>query len=247
VADAPGRIIFVTGTDTGVGKTIVTAVLARHLKRLGVSVAVMKPVESGVADLNLAGADASLLQWAAESDEPAELIAPYRFRAPLAPDQAAKLEQRSISLAVIIAAARQLSSRHQLTLIEGAGGLMVPLAGGLLIADLVKQLDAELLVVTRADLGTINHTLLTVFAARSMEIPVCGMILNKMPASPDPAQENAPHALASLASTDLLAIFKQQQGTEQERVERLVEELPTQQGYSWLCMKLGIPSQEQST
>jgi dethiobiotin synthetase len=246
VADAPGRTIFVTGTDTGVGKTIVTAVLARHLKRLGVSVAVMKPVESGVTDPTRAGADASLLQWAAETDEPTELIAPYRFKAPLAPDQAAKLEQRNISLAVITDAARQLSNRHQLTLIEGAGGLMVPLAGGLLIADLIKQLGAELLVVTRPDLGTINHTLLTVHAARSMEIPVCGMILNRMPAAPDPAQENAPHALASLASTDLLSIFNQQPGSAREIVDRLVEELPKQHGYSWFRMKLGLPSLVQS-
>ena len=242
-----GRLIFVTGTDTGVGKTVVTAALARHYSQLGVSVGVMKPVESGVIDPLQLGEDAALLKWAADSDEPDELIAPYRFKAPLAPDQAAKLEQRTVVLSDIANHARTLASRYQLVFIEGAGGLMVPLAGGLLVADLVKQLEAELLVVTRPDLGTINHTLLTVFAARSMEIPVYGMILNRQPLDPDPAQKNAPHALAALASADLLAVFNQHPGSQREIVTQLVADLPTQAGYNWLNMKLGLISTGAST
>jgi len=242
-----GRLIFVTGTDTGVGKTVVTAALARHYSQLGISVGVMKPVESGVIDPHQLGEDAALLKWAAACDEPDELIATYRFKAPLAPDQAAKLEQRTVSLTDIVCHAQTLASRYQLVLIEGAGGLMVPLAGGLLVADLVKQLGAELLVVTRPDLGTINHTLLTVFAARSMEIPVCGMILNRQPLDPDLAQNNAPHALAALASTDLLAVFHLHQGNQREIVDQLVADLPTQAGYNWLNMKLGLASMVAST
>jgi dethiobiotin synthetase len=247
VADSSGRLIFVTGTDTGVGKTIVTAALARHYSQLGISVGVMKPVESGVVDPLQLGKDAALLKWAAGCDEPDELIAPYRFKAPLAPDQAAKLEQRTVALGDIVTRARALTSRYQLVLIEGAGGLMVPLAGGLLVADLIKQLEAELLVVTRPDLGTINHTLLTVFAARTMEIPVCGMILNKQPVEPAPAQKNAPHALAALASADLLAVFSQHQGSPKEIVTQLAAELPSQAGYNWLNMKLGLPTKLAST
>lgn len=242
MADAAGRLIFITGTDTGVGKTIVTAALARHFSAQGISVGVMKPVETGVADPSRPGEDARLLQWAAGCELPSEQLAPYRLKAPLAPDQAAKLEQRQISLPEITDLAKAMANRHQLTLVEGAGGLMVPLAGGLLIADLVKQLGAELLVVTRPDLGTINHTLLTVFAARAMEIPVCGMILNKLPADQDPAQKNAPHALASLASADLLAVFDEMTGEPREIVRQLADALPRQQGYSWLRMKLGLSS-----
>lgn len=240
MAEKRGRLIFVTGTDTGVGKTIVTATLARHFSELGVSVGVMKPVETGVSDPRQPGPDAALLQWAAGCAEPVEQLAPYRFRAPLAPDQAARLEKITISLATIAERVSDLSTRYRLVLIEGAGGLMVPLAGGLLIADLVKQLGAELLVVTRPDLGTLNHTLLTVFAARSMDIPVCGMILNKMPAQPDQAQTNAPHALAALASADLLAVFNDYAGEPHDIVTRLAAELPEQTGYDWLTRKLAI-------
>lgn len=242
MVDSAGRLIFVTGTDTGVGKTIVTAALAHHFSQRGMSVGVMKPVETGVADPSRPGEDALLLQWSAGCELPADQFAPYRFKAPLAPDQAAKLEQRQISLSKITELAKAMANRHQLTLVEGAGGLMVPLAGGLLVADLVKQLGAELLVITRPDLGTINHTLLTVFAARTMDIPVCGMVLNKQPVDPDLAQKNAPHALAALASADLLAVFNKQSGTSREVVTRLAETLPRQQGYSWLCMKLGLNS-----
>lgn len=243
MTEANGRVIFVTGTDTGVGKTIVTAVLARHFKHQGIPVGVMKPVETGVTDPDLPGEDAALLQWAADCTEPLERIAPYRFKAPLAPDQAAKLEQRGISLATIAEQARELSKRYPITLVEGAGGLMVPLAGGLLIADLVRQLGAELLIVTRPELGTINHTLLTVFAARAMEIPVCGMILNKMPATPDAAQKNAPHALASLASADLLAVCEERPGDPRQVVTQLAAELSSRQRYDWLMMKLGLSAQ----
>jgi len=242
VADSAGRLIFVTGTDTGVGKTVVTAALARHFSKRGISVGVMKPVETGVADPGQPGEDALLLQWAAGCELPPGKFAPYRFKAPLAPDQAAKLEQRQISLPKVTELAKEMANCHQLTLVEGAGGLMVPLAGGLMVADLVKQLGAELLVVTRPDLGTINHTLLTVFAARTMDIPVCGMVLNRLPADPDQAQKNAPHALAALASADLLAVFNSQPGTSREIVTQLAESLPNQQGYSWLCMKLGLNS-----
>lgn len=242
MVENPGRRIFVTGTDTGVGKTIVAATLARHYRDLGVPVGVMKPVETGVADPQQPGQDAALLQWASGCDEPIARFAPYRFRAPLAPDQAAKLEQTTISLATIAERVDEMANRYRLVLIEGAGGLMVPLAGGLLVADLVKQLGAELLVVTRADLGTLNHTLLTVFAARSLDIPVCGMILNKMPENPDQAQKNAPHALAALASADLLAVFNEFPGEPRNIVSRLARELSEQPGYDWLARKLAITS-----
>lgn len=238
-ADAP-RGVFVTGTDTGVGKTVVTAALARHLHYRGLDVGVMKPAETGVDDPARPGADASLLQWAASSTDDPTLIAPYRLRAPLAPSLAAEAESIRIDLAHLVATARSLSNRHDFTLIEGAGGLMVPLAGGLLVADLVVQLGLPLLIVCRAGLGTINHTLLTVHAARTMGIPLAGFIINGMPLQPDAAEAMAPHHLASLASADLLGVLPRVEGSEQDKVEAMAKAIAGLPTLPWLHAALGI-------
>jgi dethiobiotin synthetase len=237
--DAP-RGIFVTGTDTGVGKTLVAAALARHLRSGGLDVGVMKPVETGVNDPGRPGPDAALLQWAADCSEAPELIAPYRLRLPLAPALAAKEEALTIDLVHIVETVRSLSARHDYTIIEGAGGLMVPLAGGLLVADLVLQLGLPLLVVCRSGLGTINHTLLTVHAARTMGIPLAGFIINGMPQQPDAADALAPHNLASLASADLLGVLPRVGGSEREKVEALAEAVAGLPTLPWLLGALGL-------
>jgi dethiobiotin synthetase len=234
------RGVFVTGTDTGVGKTLVAAALARHLQSSGLDVGVMKPVETGVTDPDRPGSDAALLQWAADCSDDPELIAAYRLRAPLAPALAAEEESVRIDLAHIVETARSLSKRHDYTIIEGAGGLMVPLAGGLLVADLVLHLGLPLLVVCRPGLGTINHTLLTVHAARTMGIPLAGFIINGMPQQPDAAEALAPHNLASLASADLLGVLPKVEGSEQEKVKALAEAIAGLPTLPWLHAALGI-------
>lgn len=240
-AEAP-RGVFVTGTDTGVGKTLVAAALARFLRNRQVDVGVMKPVETGVADPGQTGPDAALLQWAANcSDEPS-LIAPYRLRAPLAPSLAAREESVRIDLEFIVSTARALTDSHEFTIIEGAGGLMVPLAGGLLISDLVLKIGLPLVVVCRPGLGTINHTLLTIHAARAMGISVAGFIINGMPSQPDAAEASAPHTLASLASADLLGVLPRAEGNEREKVEALVAAFATLPTLPWLLANLGLDS-----
>jgi len=234
------RGVFVTGTDTGVGKTLVAAALARHLRISDLDVGVMKPVETGVTDTSRPGTDAALLQWAACCGDDPALIAPYRFRAPLAPSLAAKEEAITIDLAHIVETARLLSDRHDFTIFEGAGGLMVPLAGGVLVADLVLQLNLPLLVVCRPGLGTINHTLLTVHAARTMGIPLAGFIINGMPQQPDAAEALAPHNLASLASADLLGVLPRVDGDEREKVEALADAIAGLPTLPWLLGALGI-------
>jgi dethiobiotin synthetase len=224
------RGLFVTGTDTEVGKTLVAAALVRHLKSMGIDVGVMKPAETGVADLQQPGPDAELLRWAADSRDSGEQIAPYRFRLPLAPSSAASRENRSIDFTSLVDTANELAGRHDFLVVEGAGGLMVPIAGGLLMADLARAMGFPLLVVCRPGLGTINHTLLTIFAARTMEIPVAGFVINSMPAEPGDAEASAPHSLASLASADLLGVLGQVAGTPREQVlalEKQIAGLPT--------------------
>lgn len=235
-----GKGVFVTGTDTGVGKTIVSAALALFLRRRGIDVGVMKPAESGVEDPSGLGEDARLLQWAADTDDPPELVSPYRLRAPLAPASAAQKEGVRIDFGSIVEAATELAKRHDYLIVEGAGGLMVPLNGGMLVADLVRQIGFPLVTVCRPGLGTINHTLLTTFSARAMEIPLGGFIINNMPESPDEAEKSAPHTLASLASADLLAVLGHAAGDPREQAQSLALQLEEQSALPWLLAGLGV-------
>jgi dethiobiotin synthetase len=162
-----GRGYFVTATDTGVGKTFVTAALAASLRARGRDVAVFKPVQSGAVADDPSG-DAVLLG--------ADCV--YAFSAPLAPLVAARAEGRTIELEPILARAGELARAHDLLLVEGAGGLLVPLADDLDLADLAAALGLPLVIVARAGLGTVNHTLLTIEAARTRGLDVAGVVLN---------------------------------------------------------------------
>lgn len=232
--------IFVTGTDTGVGKTLVTAALAHHFSAKGLKVGVMKPIETGVADPGKPGADALLLRWAAAATDAAEFIAPYRFTLPAAPCQAATQAKTPIEVDRIIAAYHHLRQGKDLVLVEGAGGLMVPVRGGYIMADLARQMALPLLVVSHPRLGTLNHTLLTTFAARAMGLELCGFIINQMPSQPEEVAKGVPHLLASLASADLLGVLPEVFGSDQDKVRALamhIEQLPA---YRWLLSGIGM-------
>ncbi|MDO9081380.1 MAG: dethiobiotin synthase [Desulfuromonadales bacterium] len=236
----PFKGIFVTGTDTGVGKTIVSAALAHFLTERGLKVGVMKPAESGVSAPAHLGDDGKLLQWAANSQDSVEEISPYRLRAPLSPAQAAEKDNCFIDFSSLVATAHTLGKRHDFLIIEGAGGLMTPLSGGLLMADLAKAIGLPLLVVTTARLGTLNQTLLTIFAAQQMGIPVAGYMINRMPAQPDEAAETAPHTLSSLASADILGVLPEVDGADQEKVLTLSAALKSLPSLPWLLAALAV-------
>ena len=215
--------IFITGTDTGVGKTIVSATLARLLADKGIKVGVMKPVTCGCSerDGRLVSDDAELLAWSA-GIEVSQEIAPYLLREPVAPSVAAEKERVKIEFSRILAAYHRLADEHDFVLVEGAGGLMVPLAGGLLVADLVKLLGLPLLVVARPDLGTVNHTLLTCFAARELGLVVKGTIISNYPLKPSAAEASAPHLIDSLSGVPLLGRFPAVTGPDDRaKVEQL--------------------------
>jgi dethiobiotin synthetase len=169
-------------------------------------------------------------------------ISPYRLRLPLAPALAAAKEKIRIDPEHLLETAQKISESHEFLIIEGAGGLMVPLAGGLLMADLIRELGYPLLVVSRPDLGTINHTLLTIFAARAMDIPLAGFVINGMPENPDLAQSEAPHALASLASADILGVLDRVEGDEQAKVAALAQQLSELSTLPWLLQGVGLES-----
>jgi len=172
--------IFITGTDTEVGKTFVATGLLMAFRKMGINVCPMKPVETGcrVKNGKLVPEDAIKLINASGVKEPLEIINPYRFRYPLAPSIAAELEKVSIKKKKILSTYNYLSKKYDFVIVEGAGGIMVPLYKEYLFIDLIKDLNLPVIIISRPGLGTINHTLLTIEAARNKGIKVSGVIIN---------------------------------------------------------------------
>jgi len=171
-----GRGFFVTGTDTGVGKTVVACALVRALRGRGLDVGAMKPIETGVG---AAGPqDALALREAARAGDPLDDVCPQRFALPAAPTVAAAAEGRRVDRGAIRGAWQRLGARHGWLVVEGAGGLLVPAAEDFSMADLARELGLPLVVVARAALGTINHTLLTLEAAERRRLQVAGVVVS---------------------------------------------------------------------
>ena len=175
------RGLFVTGTDTGVGKSVLAASVCAALAARGERVAAFKPVVTGLDDeRGEFGHDHELLASAANAGQAPEDVAPYRFGPPLSPHLAAELAGERIEPAKLLEAARA----HELLVCEGVGGLMVPITTGYLVRDLAIDLELPVLVAARIGLGTINHTLLTVEAARSAGLRVAGVVMTPWPDEP---------------------------------------------------------------
>jgi dethiobiotin synthetase len=174
--------LLVTGTDTGVGKTFVACALAHALRARGRTVAVMKPVETGVIDQP---GDALRLREAADDAAPLEDICPYRLRTPVAPSVAARLEGVTIDLARLEALVRRRLRAADVLLVEGAGGLLVPIADSVTYADLAARLGLQLLIVAANRLGTVNHCALTARVAETSGLAVLGFVLSQTAEKPD--------------------------------------------------------------
>jgi dethiobiotin synthetase len=188
------RGLFVTATDTAVGKTEVACALLRDARRRGLDAVGMKPAQSGLVPGE--PSDAERLRDAADAVEPLEAICPYGFAPPLAPAVAARLAGLAISFGRIVDAARALGARHAAVLVEGAGGVLAPLTLEETYADLAVALGLPVLVIARAGLGTVNHTALTLEALRRRDLAIAGVVLNRTGAWDDPS---VPHNAAEIA------------------------------------------------
>ncbi len=173
--------LFVTGTDTGVGKTIVAGALAAAGRQCGARIGVMKPVESGCArvDGRLIPRDAVFLREMAGCRAPLPLVNSYALQHPLAPALAAQMEGVEIDLSHIELGFRALASEYTHVIVEGAGGLLTPLWGRWTMRDLAARLRLPVLIVARNTLGAINHAAMTVEAARAAGLDVIGIVLNR--------------------------------------------------------------------
>jgi dethiobiotin synthetase len=197
------RGLFVTGTDTGVGKTEVAAAIVAGWRARGLDVGAMKPAQSGVEDG--LPTDADRLRAAAGGGDPPELVCPYSLCAPLAPAVAARLEGVEIETGRVLEAARELGRRHAALVVEGAGGLLVPLSATSTFADLAVALALPVLVVARAGLGTVNHTALTCEALRGRGLRVFGVVLNRSTAATDPSEPHNAAEIERLTGARVLA------------------------------------------
>jgi dethiobiotin synthetase len=171
-------IRFVTGTDTGVGKTVASAWLAAEASEAGRSVRYVKPLQTGLAP-DEPNADADFVR-ASAGVESLEL---HRFPEPLAPSVAAELAGETIDPEALVASIKQLDDVDEL-IVEGAGGLLVPITDSWTMADLARGLDGDVVIVTRPGLGTLNHTALTLEAARARNLTVTGLVVSGWPAGP---------------------------------------------------------------
>jgi dethiobiotin synthetase len=197
--------VFITGTDTEVGKTLIAAGLVVALQDQGIDVGVMKPLESGALSFESAPIprDAFYLREIAGVQDNLDLINPYCFQPPLAPGVAAEQEGVEVDLEQIKKAYEELKGSHQFMVVEGAGGLLVPIAKGTLLPELIKLLDLPLLMVARSSLGTINHTLLSLAYCQQEGIEVIGTIINKSNPDADPAEENNPQYITQFGKAPL--------------------------------------------
>jgi len=191
------KACFITGTDTGVGKTTIAASLARSFQKVGLRVGVMKPVETGckLRGKGLVGADTALLKKAASFEAPLGLINPYSFAPPISPELAARQAGVTIDFSLIRASYEKIRKSSDIIIVEGAGGLLTPLGEGGLkkgcatMADLAAFLNIPLLIVAPSRIGVINQCMLTVQAAHSRGLSIMGIILNH-PALPDPGDRS---------------------------------------------------------
>ncbi|HAK89448.1 MAG: dethiobiotin synthase [Nitrospirae bacterium GWC2_46_6] len=211
--------VFITGTDTGVGKTVVSAAIIRAMIKKGVKAGAMKPIETGCIKTRGKGlipSDGIFLKEMAGMDDPINLITPIRFEHPLAPMVASKIEKRPIEIKKIFDAYKLLSKEYDFMVIEGVGGLLVPIAKRqkakgrkvYFVADLIKDLKLSVVVVARPTIGTINHTLLTVNYALREGINILGVIINfNNPPENSLAEKTNPEVLKELCPVPIIGML----------------------------------------
>ncbi len=208
------RGLFVTGTDTSAGKSIVAASVCAALAARGERVAAFKPVVTGLGEPDGEfPPDHELLAEAAGGGQSPADVAPYRYDPPLSPHYAAELAGETIDPARLLEVARAAAPADGVLVAEGVGGLLVPITTGYLIRDLARDLGLPLVVAARTGLGTINHTLLTVEAARAVGLEVAGVVMTPWPAAPAPIELSNRSTVERLAGVPVSGLRAVERGS----------------------------------
>lgn len=235
-----GRGYFITGTDTNIGKTVVTAGLLAGFHNRGIKTAVFKPVVSGamIKDGQLVSQDIQFYLCTAQIDQLPKEICCYCFEPPVSPHLAAKMAGVKIRLSVIKQAFQHLTTMNQMVLVEGAGGLAVPVTGAdFTMADLARELRIPLILVTRPGLGTINHTVLTVEYAKGSGIAVKGIVVNGCPAEGlNQMEEDNVEMIKQMTGVPILGLLPRVNGlsVEESRPGNLIEVVSKQIDWHYL-------------
>jgi len=215
---------FVTGTDTSVGKTELSAILARHFREKGLKVGVMKAIATGVKG---PCRDAIILKKAAGSKMSIDDIAPIRFKAPLAPLVAARLEKKDVDLGRLWKKFRAIASFNDIVIVEGIGGLMVPIKKQkknriIYTIDLIKKMRLPVILVARPGLGTINHTLMSIKILRFNRLKIAGVVFNyTRPVIKDISARTNPFIIKELSGVKVLGIVAYNKKRENRRIRWL--------------------------
>lgn len=222
---------FIIGTDTGVGKTVIAGALAAVLKKKGIDVGVMKPVATGGWD------DARFLIRAAGVKDNLFLVNPYCLGTPVVPAVAAEIEGVKIDIRKIKNAYEELSKRHDILIVEGVGGLLVPIYKSYLVTDLINELKLPVIIVAKPGLGTINHTLLTIRQAKVSRINVLGVIIsNYDDANAGIAEMTAPEVIERIGKVPVLGIVSHIEGADTEKgFKTLVKEVEERVSFDLIC------------
>ncbi|WP_134699181.1 dethiobiotin synthase [Ammoniphilus sp. YIM 78166] len=198
---------FITATDTGVGKTMVTGGMAGALRRMGCNVGVYKPVQSGHLADHPDG-DAARLKNLSGVDDPVEEICPYALEEPLAPLLALRRAGKRVTLDDLERGYLQLQSKHDFLLVEGAGGIAVPYVEDGMVVDAARRFALPILIVARPNLGTINHTLLTIEYVRSYGLEVAGVVISGLQVrEAGVVEETNPSFIESYSGVPILGVI----------------------------------------
>jgi len=209
--------LFITGTDTEVGKTVVAGAIAAVLREGGHDVGVMKPVASGCLRRRegLVSEDAEFLAQVADAPEPLPEICPLCFAEPLAPTVAAARAGRAVDLTPVWDAWARLRKAHEVLLVEGIGGILCPVTETQSVADLARGFGLPVLVVARSGLGTLNHTAMTVEVARARGLEVAGVVVNRYHHdAPDLAEQTNPDEIQRLTGVPVLGLVPDDPATD---------------------------------
>jgi len=204
------KAVFITGTDTGVGKTYVSCLIARFLKGKGINVGYFKPVETGCSPVCEDAEKMSKI-----TKQPIDEIVLFKFKNPVAPFVAEEKENIKISIDKIKKHFEFLNKKYDFLIVEGAGGIMVPITekNGQIYTylDFVKELNIPVIIVARANLGTINHTVLTVNALKSINVDIKAVVLNQASENPDLAEKTNPEIIKQMTGIkDIIKIYEKQ-------------------------------------